>query len=99
MHPHLTPRTAPSVQHEQPLNVLIWGLSIFTMVLTIPQILTIWVDRQATGVSALSWGAYLIAAFVWFWYGVKKGDMHIYLPCIGWILLDGAVIIGVWLYG
>ena len=75
------------------------SLSIFTMVMTIPQVVTIWVGRRAAGVSVLSWGAYLVVAVVWLWYGLQRRDKNIYLACIGWILLDGAVIAGALLYG
>jgi hypothetical protein len=30
---------------------------------------------------------------------MQKSDKNIYLPCIGWILLDSAVIVGVVIYG
>ena len=75
------------------------GMSIFTMLMTIPQVLTIWVGRQAAGVSLLSWSAYLASAILWFWFGIQKQDKNIYLPCVGWILLDVAVIAGVIVYG
>lgn len=77
---------------------LLGALSVFTLVMTIPQILAIWVGRQAAGVSLLSWGAYWISAFVWFWYGVQKRDRNIYLPCVGWLLLDSAVLVGALIY-
>jgi hypothetical protein len=69
------------------------------MVMTVPQVLTIWASHQGAGISILSWGAYLVSAVVWFWYGLKKGDKNIYLPCIGWILLDSAVVVGEVVYG
>jgi hypothetical protein len=47
----------------------------------------------------LSWGAYLASALVWLWYDLQKGHKNIYLPCIGWILLDSAVIVGASIYG
>ncbi len=81
------------------MSRLLGSLSIFTMLMTIPQVLTIWVGRQAAGVSLLSWSAYLMSAVLWFWYGVQKRDKNIYLPCIGWIALDGAVIVGIVVYG
>lgn len=77
---------------------LLGGLSVFTLVMTVPQILAIWVERQAAGVSLLSWSAYGISALVWFMYGVKKADRNIYLPCVGWVLLDAAVIVGAVIY-
>ncbi len=74
---------------------LIGSLSVFTMLMTIPQVLTIWLGHQAAGVSLLSWSAYLVSAILWFWYGLQKRDRNIYLPCVGWMALDGAVIVEV----
>ena len=79
---------------ETKLRRVLGFMSVFTMLMTIPQVLTIWVGHQAAGVSVLSWGAYLLSAALWFWYGLKKRDKNIYLPCIGWIGLDAAVIVG-----
>ena len=52
-------------------------------------------DHRTDGVSVWSWGAYLVGALLWFWHGVREGDKNIYLPCVGWVLLDAAVIGGV----
>jgi hypothetical protein len=57
------------------------------------------VQRQAAGVSVVSWSAYLLSALLWFWYGLQRRDKNIYLPCIGWIALDVAVVAGALLYG
>jgi transposase len=35
---------------------------------------------------------------IWFWFGIQKHDKNIYLPCVGWMVLDSAVIIGVVIY-
>lgn len=78
---------------------ILGGLSVFTLVMTVPQVVVIWASRQAAGVSLLSWGAYWLSALVWLWYGVRKRDRNIYLPCIGWLLLDSAVIAGALVYG
>jgi uncharacterized protein with PQ loop repeat len=93
----------PAPVHSPPsdavLRRLLGGMSIFTMLMTIPQVATIWVGRQAAGVSLVSWSAYLASAILWFWFGIQKRDKNIYLPCVGWILLDVAVIVGVVIYG
>ena len=44
------------------LRRLLGGMSLFTLLMTIPQVLTIWVGHRAAGVSLLSWSAYLISA-------------------------------------
>ena len=95
------PNPVPAVVHrsDAALRRLLGGMSIFTMVMTIPQVLTIWVGQRTAGVSILSWSAYLISAMLWFWFGLQKQDRNIYLPCVGWIALDIAVIVGVIVYG
>ena len=65
------------------------------MLMTVPQVLTIWVERDAGGVSLVSWISYLVAACLWFVYGLQKRDKTIHLACVGWALLDAAIVIGV----
>ncbi len=99
MPPDPTPPAARAAFPGRRMSRLLGSLSLFTMLMTIPQVLTIWVGRQAAGVSLLSWSAYLLSAVLWFWYGLQKHDRNIYVPCVGWIALDGAVIMGVLMYG
>lgn len=70
-------------------------VSILTMLSTIPQVLKVWTGPGATGVSLVSWVSYLVAASLWLIHGVRKRDKSIYLACIGWIILDLAVVIGI----
>jgi uncharacterized protein with PQ loop repeat len=81
------------------LRRLLGSMSIFTLAMTVPQVWTIWIGHQASGVSMLSWSAYLLSALLWFWFGLQQGDKNVYLPCVGWVILDGAVIAGALLYG
>jgi len=81
------------------LRGLLGGMSVFTMIMTVPQVLAIWINHQAAGVSILSWSAYLASAVLWLWFGIRRHDRNIYLPCLGWIALDGAVIAGAVVYG
>ena len=99
MAPDPTPPAAAGKHSDTALRRLLGGMSIFTLLMTVPQVLTIWVGRQAAGVSVLSWSAYLLSALLWFWFGIQKRDKNIYLPCVGWIALDGAVIVGAIVYG
>ena len=94
-----TNAAAQASQSETMLRTMLGGMSVFTMVMTIPQVLTIWINHQAAGVSILSWGAYLVSAVLWFWFGLKQKDKNIYLPCIGWMVLNSAIIAGAVVYG
>ena len=98
MAPDATTPAGHASHSETLLRRILGGMSVFTMLMTVPQVLTIWVAHQAAGVSVISWSAYLLSATLWFWYGLQKGDRNIYLPCIGWAGLDTAVIVGAVIY-
>lgn len=95
----LTTPAGDGSQNDVVLRRFLGGMSVFTMLMTIPQVLTIWVGHQAAGVSVLSWGAYLLSAILWFWFGIRQRDKNIYLPCVGWMVLNSAVIVGALVYG
>lgn len=77
-----------------PLGKILPVISILTMALTVPQVWAVWVESNTSGVSLLSWGTYFVAACVWLVDGLRKHDKTIWIACIGWVLLDGAVFLG-----
>src|SRR3569832_838211 len=77
------------------LDKILPVLSVFTMAMTVPQVWSVWVDGDTAGVSLLSWSAYLLAACLWLVDGLRKHDKTIWVACIGWILMDAAVVVGV----
>jgi uncharacterized protein with PQ loop repeat len=77
------------------LEKILRAVSVATMFMTVPQVLTIWVGRDAGAVSLVAWASYLFSACLWFVYGLRRKDKTIYVACLGWIVLDAAVVIGV----
>lgn len=77
------------------LDKILPVMSVFTMAMTVPQVWAVWVQGQTGGVSLLSWGAYLVSALLWLVDGLRKHDPTIWVACIGWVLLDAAVVVGV----
>ena len=92
------PDASVASRSDTAFSRVLGAMSVFTLLMTIPQVLTIWISHQAAGVSVVSWSAYLISAILWFWYGVQKRDKNIYPPCVGWVGLDTAVIVGALVY-
>jgi uncharacterized protein with PQ loop repeat len=93
-------RGGPAV-HEQTglqsaggLTGVLRVFSVLTLFMTVPQVVTVW-TVAASGVSVVTWLFYLLSAILWLVYGVRERDKTIYLACIGWILLDAAIVIGV----
>ena len=77
-----------------PLEKVLRVFSVVTMLMTIPQVVTIWTEGAA-GVSAYTWLTYLASAVAWMIYGIQKRDKTIYVACIGWIILDAAIVAGI----
>jgi uncharacterized protein with PQ loop repeat len=83
---------------ERPLERVINVFSLVTLLMTLPQVWVIWIGHNAGGVSLLSWLSYLVSACLWFIHGWQKKDKAIYLACVAWILVDGAVVGGILRY-
>jgi hypothetical protein len=66
-------------------------LSAVTMVMTAPQVLTIWIGENATGISLLSWALLFYGLHVVY----IRGSETETTACAGWIFLDAAVVAGV----
>jgi len=50
---------------------------------------------SASSVSPVSWASYLLAARLWLDSRNWKHDKSIHLACIGWIIVDAAIVIGI----
>jgi uncharacterized protein with PQ loop repeat len=81
----------PATRLEKMLRLL----AVLTMVMTVPQVISVWSHDNVGGVSLVSWIAYLISSVAWLVYGLQKHDRTIWLVCIGWIVLDVAIVAGI----
>ena len=99
-HPDAASARASSTSTEppEPFKRLLNAFSIVTMAMTVPQAIAVW-RTHAEGVSLVSWATYLVSACLWLVYGLRKRDRTIYVPCIGWIALDAAIVLGIVLHG
>jgi len=73
--------------------------ALITPIMTLPQVAKIWVDKNASGISLISWVTYLFAAFFWLAYGIVHKEKPIILTNVLWIGLHSVIIAGTILYG
>ncbi len=66
--------------------------------MTLPQVIKIWVEQDATGVSLLSWSSYLVAATFWLIYGIAHKEKPLIFSYIIWIVMEIAIVAGVVMY-
>ncbi len=81
------------------LDKAIYFVAVFGVLLTIPQVWKIWVDKNAAGVSAISWSAYLVTACFWLAYGISHKEKPIIFTNILWIIFEIMIITGTVIYG
>jgi uncharacterized protein with PQ loop repeat len=67
--------------------------------MTIPQLFKIWIGRNATGVSVISWGAYAAGSFFWIWYGISYKQKPIIFTYSLFFIIEVLIIIGTFIYG
>lgn len=73
-------------------------LSVIVPILTIPQFITIFVHHNASNLSLVTWGTYLVSAFYWAYYGWLHKEAPIWFPNILMVLVDLGVVVGILLY-
>jgi uncharacterized protein with PQ loop repeat len=90
------------VPHPDPrirfLDKAIYVAGVLGPFFTIPQILKIWMGREALGVSLWSWIGYLALSVVWLIYGMAHKDKPIILMNGLNIVIQIFVILGIIVY-
>lgn len=86
------PEGAPA---QTPLEKLLRFAAVGTMLMTAPQAWTVWTSPEVSGVSLVSWVAYLLSSIAWLVYGIRKRDATLCFANGGWVAMDLAIIAGI----
>ena len=65
---------------------------------SVPQIYEIWSERNAAGVSFMTWTLFLVTSIVWLVYGISKGDRPLIISNALWIVGEIIIMVGAALY-
>jgi uncharacterized protein with PQ loop repeat len=85
------PEGAPS---RTPLEKALRIAAVGTMLMTVPQVWSIWTTIGPSDVSLASWIAYVVSSAAWLAYGIQKRDATICFANTGWVGLGLAIIVG-----
>lgn len=72
----------------------VYAVGILGVLVIIPQILKIWVDRDINGVSVITWIGFSIGALFWLFYGIIHKVKPIILTNFAVLIADLLVISG-----
>ena len=86
-------------KYKRFMDRFIYLMGVFGPVMTFPQLIKIWVERNASGVSPISWAAYLAVAISWVIYGCIHKEKPVIFIYSLWIVLDILIVVGTLMYG
>ena len=76
------------------LDRFIFVVGLLGPVMTIPQLVNVWVLRETAGVSAISWASYAVFNLVWVTYGIVHREKPIIFTYVLWFFVNAAVALG-----
>ena len=104
-HLHLRKRTSKGLEPyparsswKRFLDTMVYGIGIIGPVMTIPQILLIYVGRNATGVAPESWLMWALFDIPWIVYGFVHRERPIVMTYTLWFICNAVVFVGALLY-
>ncbi|OGL84233.1 hypothetical protein A3B36_01765 [Candidatus Uhrbacteria bacterium RIFCSPLOWO2_01_FULL_55_36] len=81
------------------IDRMVYVVGFFAIAMTVPQFYEVWINKNAAGVSALSWGAYSFTSLFWFFYGILHKERPLMINYGIWVLLNGLIAAGALIYG
>jgi len=81
------------------IDKAIFFVGIAGPIMTLPQLNKIWIERNATGVSLVSWTAYALISLCWLTYGIVHDVKPIIVTYAAWFLIESTIVIGIIKFG
>ena len=80
------------------LDKFLLFVAVLSPLVTLPQILRIYVEHNASGVSALTWGLFAFFNIPWILYGVVHKDKPISIGYSLWFVTNVVIAVGALIY-
>jgi len=77
----------------------IYVIVIIAPITNIPQLLRVWIEKDASGVSPTSWFLFSGISITWLIYGILHKDKHILLMNTLLMIIQATIAIGAIIYG
>lgn len=76
----------------------IYPIGLVGPVITIPQLIQVWMTQDAGGLSLVTWSTWILIGVFWLLYGLSKNDRALVYSYMAWITVEGGVIVGILAY-
>jgi uncharacterized protein with PQ loop repeat len=91
--------TVKKSKHSKLVDRATYIVAVLEPLVTVPQVITIFANKTAAGVSLATWVGYEVLTLVWIWYGIVHRDKLILLYQGLFLIVQTGVIIGGIIYG
>jgi len=78
---------------------LAYFFAVTTPLFELPQLVEIYRNRSSQNVSLVTWGYFLLADMVWLIYGLRHGLRPVVITYCLYLLVEGAILAGIFAYG
>lgn len=83
---------------KDPFDYVIYFFSIVAPLFEIPQLLEIFNNKSAEDVAVATWIFFLVDNIVWIIYGVKKNNWPIIISSGLFLIVEGLIVVGIFMY-
>jgi len=77
---------------------IVMAVAMTSPLITLPQLLSIYVTRNASGVSPITWSAYIFTSIIWLSYGVMHRERVIIINGVLGVILGATIFLGILIY-
>jgi len=98
IHKHHEPYPHPD-RTKRAVDKMIYIVALVGPLFNVPQLLKIWINQNASGVSAVSWGAFMFISGFWLLYGILHKEKPIIIANIFYMFFHAIILVGAILYG
>lgn len=71
-------------------------VGFFGVIIYIPQLLKIWMERNVSGVSLITWSGFFLGSIVWIFYGIAHKQKPIIYINIIMAILQVVIVVGIY---
>ena len=91
--------TQSPTRSQKLIDTFIYAAVVMGPIMTLPQVIKIWVNKNASGVSFVSWTSFSVLSLVWITYGIIHKEKPIIYMNLALVIAQSLVALGAFIYG
>jgi len=82
-------------KYKKQIDWITLFMAIVIPMVTVPQLLKIWIEQNATWVSIITWSVYFVNAIIWLLYWIVNNDKKIITMNILLTIINLGIVVGI----